>query len=116
MRKLLAEFVRIISILILGISIGIPVNSLIVFISTIWYGFNGSKIGPARKNMPENIQRKKIELKTGIIYDYFESKEKTKKILCKLPIFDVYNVSIRIDSKITDMIEIIILLKCYYCS
>ena len=48
-----------------------------------WTRDNEAELTNGRKDVFEDLERKKIELKTGIEYDFYESKNTDGKTICK---------------------------------
>ena len=73
-----------VQILLFGICLGFPINSLILLVSVIWCTFNRDAINRTKNKVYETIDRKQMKLDTGITYDYLQTKKASRKIAGKI--------------------------------
>ena len=81
----LAELVRILLIVLLGGVYGIPKSILWSICAVFWCRKNKTRmVNEDVEEKFEQLERKDIKLKTGINYDFYETKNKTGQTIRKL--------------------------------
>jgi len=87
---IIADFVRYLCTVILGVFLGIPLNILLAWKSRKWFRENKCKIPPAAEVTYDSIERQTVDLDTGITFDYFQTKEPSANVARKYFNFELF--------------------------